>query len=88
MGQFVGVMLIVLGVLMAALCGLCTVFVSLASLDMPRDPQGYGGGGMVGIALILGGVPALFGLVMVWAGIAVLRGSRKQAPPAKSETFE
>ena len=61
MAQFFGVMLIVVGLLLAALCGLCTLVVAGGSLSTPRDPQGYGGGGMVGIALLLGGVPTLFG---------------------------
>jgi hypothetical protein len=79
MAQFLGVMLIALGALMAGLCGLCTLFVAGASLSAPHDPQGYGGGGMVPVALILGGLPTLFGVAMIWAGVIVLRNARK--PP-------
>ena len=85
-GQFFGALLIVGGVLIAALCGLCTVVVIGASVSMPRDPQGYGGGGMIPVALIFGGVPMIFGGLMIWAGVALVRSGRKPAQPPK--TFE
>ena len=81
MAQFLGVMLIALGTLMAGLCGLCTLFVAGVSLSAPHDPQGYGGGGMVPVALIFGGVPTLFGLAMIWAGVIVLRNARTPPQP-------
>lgn len=87
MAQFFGVMLIVLGLLLAALCGLCTLVVAGGSLSMARDPQGYGGGGMVGIALLIGGVPTAFGLLMIFAGFTLLRSARKP-PPVPPKTFE
>jgi hypothetical protein len=87
MAQFFGVMLIVVGLLLAALCGLCTLVVAGGSLSMPSDSQGYGGGGMVGIALLLGGVPTLLGLGMIFAGVMLLRSARKP-PPEVTKTFE
>jgi hypothetical protein len=87
MAQFFGVMLIVVGLLLAALCGLCTLVVAGGSLAAPGDPQGYGGGGMVGIALLLGGVPTLLGLGMIFAGVMLLRSGRKP-PPDVPKTFE
>jgi hypothetical protein len=87
-GQFFGVLLIAAGVLIAALCGLCTVAIIAASVSTPSDPQGYGGGGMIGIALLLGGVPTLVGCLMIWGGIVLFRSGRKPPPPVKPETFE
>jgi len=87
-GQFFGVLLIAAGVLIAALCGLCTVAIIGASVSTPSDPQGYGGGGMIGIALLLGGIPTLFGCLMIWGGIVLFRSGRKPPPPVKPETFD
>ncbi len=87
MAQFFGVMLIVVGLLLAALCGLCTLVVAGVSLSAAPDQQGYGGGGMVGIALLLGGVPTLLGLGMIFAGVMLLRSARKP-PPEVTKTFE
>jgi hypothetical protein len=80
-GGFFGALLILGGVLIALFCGLCTLAVIGTSVSAPSDPQGYGGGGMIGIALLLGGVPTVFGLLMVWAGIVLIRNSRKTPPP-------
>ena len=87
LAQFFGVMLIIGGVLIALLCGLCTLVVIGISLSAPRDPQGYGGGGMVGVALIIGGIPTVVGGLLVWAGIAVLRSGRRPAK-VKLNTFD
>jgi ABC-type Mn2+/Zn2+ transport system permease subunit len=86
--QFFGVMLIIVGILIALLCGLCTLVVIGTSLSMPGDQQGYGGGGMIGVALIIGGIPTVVGGLLVWAGIAVLRGARKRATKVKLDTFD
>ena len=87
-GQFFGVLLIAVGALVATLCGLCTLVVIGISVATPSSngPQDYGGGGMIPVALLLGGVPAIFGGLMIWGGIALLRSGRK-APPVKPETF-
>jgi hypothetical protein len=89
-GQFFGALLIVGGVLIALLCGLCTVVVIAASLSMPSTSgQNYGGGSMTGVALLLGGVPTLFGCLMIWGGIVLVRAGRKPSPPpVNPETFE
>ena len=87
-GQFFGALLIVGGVLIAALCGLCTLVVIGVSLSAPvtSGSQNYGGGAMIPVALIFGGVPTIFGGLMIWAGVAVVRSGRK--PAAASKTFE
>jgi hypothetical protein len=79
-GQFVGALLIVAGGLIAALCGLCTAVVIGTSVSLPSGGQGYGGGGMIGVALLLGGVPTLFGCLMIWGGIVLVRSGRKPPP--------
>jgi|HubBroStandDraft_1064217.scaffolds.fasta_scaffold808565_2 hypothetical protein len=90
-GGFFGALLILGGVLISLLCGLCTLAVIGTSVSSPSDPQGYGGGGMIGVALLLGGVPTVFGLLMIWAGIVLIRNSRKSAaptpPPVNPDTF-
>jgi hypothetical protein len=90
-GGFFGALLILCGVLIAALCGLCTLVVIGVSVSAPASggPQNYGGGAMIPIALLLGGAPTVFGCLMIWAGIALIRASRKSAPPpVKPETFD
>lgn len=87
-GQFFGGLLIVAGVLVAALCGLCTLVVIGVSVEAPANngPQNYGGGVMIPVALIFGGVPTIFGGLMIWAGVSLVRSGRKPAEPPK--TFE
>jgi hypothetical protein len=88
-GQFFGALLLIGGVLIAALCGLCTLVIIGTSVSMPSGAgQGYGGGGMIPIALLLGGVPTVFGGLMVWAGIYLIRQRPKVPPPVNPETFE
>ena len=87
-GQFFGALLIVGGVLIALLCGLCTAVVIATSFSMPGGgPQNYGGGSMTGIALLPGGVPTLFGCLMIWGGIVLVRSGRKPPLPVNPETF-
>jgi hypothetical protein len=85
---FFGALLVLGGVLVAALCGLCTLVVIGTSVSMPHDQQGYGGGGMIPIALLLGGVPTMFGCLMIWAGIVLIRSSRKPPAPIEPKTFD
>jgi hypothetical protein len=87
-GQFFGVLLIAAGVLVAGLCGLCTIAIIGVSVSTPSGtgPQDYGGGGMIPVALMLGGIPTVFGCLMIWAGIVLLRAGRK--PPSPPKTFD
>ena len=65
--RFFGGLLIVVGVLMAGLAGMCTV----AFLG-----AGSGGGGDQGfteLVLVLGVPPMLIGAAMVWAGVFLWR---------------
>ncbi|HLY79558.1 MAG TPA: hypothetical protein VKQ70_09310 [Caulobacteraceae bacterium] len=85
-GQFFGVLLIAAGALIAALCGLCTLAMIGVSVSAPASSgaQNYGGGAMIPVALIFGGVPTIFGGLMIWAGIALFRSGRKPPPPPKT----
>ena len=106
-GGFFGAILILAGVLIAALCGLCTLLdrrrrdLALVWVGWLRarrasgGPQNYGGGAMIPLALLLGGVPTVFGLLMIWAGIVQAdplqlpaAGQGALPPPVKPETFE
>jgi hypothetical protein len=89
-GGFFGALLIIAGALLALLCGLCTLAVIGVSVSAPagNGPQDYGGGAMIPVALLVGGVPAVFGCLMVWAGIMLIRSGRKRQEPVKPETFE
>ena len=85
-GQFFGGLMILVGLLLALLCGLCTFAVIGVSLATPvsHSGQNYGGGAMIPVALVFGGLPTGFGVLAVWAGIALIRAGRKpQAPPPK-----
>ena len=66
--RFWGGLLVTVGVLIAGLCGLCTmVFVGL-TLDQPVT---------LILPLVFGGPPILVGLLLVWAGRRILRQSRE-----------
>jgi hypothetical protein len=88
-GKFFGVLLIAGGVLIAFLCGLCTLAVIGVSVSAPSESgsQNYGGGSMIPLALLLGGVPTVFGCLMIWGGIVLVR-AKPAPPPVKPETFE
>ena len=81
--RFFGALLIVGGALIAALCGLCT----LLFVGVGVSGGSGGGSGLVELALILGGVPTVFGGLMIWGGIALIRGARKRADKVKLDTF-
>jgi hypothetical protein len=70
-----GWLLIAIGGLIATLCGLCTlafVFIGVAS-----SAQSSGGGaGLVGLALIVGGIPIALGVGLIFLGRWLLRSGR------------
>ena len=83
--RFFGALLIVGGALIAALCGLCTLL--FVGVGMSNGGSGGEGSGLVELALILGGVPTVFGGLLIWGGIALIRGARKRADKVKLDTF-
>jgi hypothetical protein len=84
--RFFGALLIVGGGLIALLCGLCTLVVIGSSLS--SNSGEFSGGGMVGVALIVGGVPTVFGGLIIWGGVAMVRGPRRRDPKVKLDTFD
>ena len=64
--RFFSGLLVVVGVLMAGLAGLCT----MAFLGFPG---GGGDKGLVPLVLVFGGPPIVIGLAMVWAGVWLWR---------------
>jgi len=81
--RFFGALLIVGGALIAALCGLCTLlFVGVGVSGGPQQSSG-----LVELALILGGVPTVFGGLLIWGGVALIRGARKRSEKVKLDTF-
>jgi alkylhydroperoxidase/carboxymuconolactone decarboxylase family protein YurZ len=85
--QFFGVMLIVVGLLMALLCGLCTLVIVGISLSNTVSVQAASNG-MIGVAVVIGGIPAVMGGLLVWAGVSVLRSGRKRRAKVKLDTFD
>jgi hypothetical protein len=69
---FFGVALLGVGVLMATLCGLCTLVMLAFSMSEP---------GMAATSLIVGGVPFAIGLLLIWVGRQMLRPPAKPAAP-------
>ena len=82
--QFFGILLIVGGVLLAVLCGLCTLTVIGVSFASPGTLQAHNGGAMIPIALVFSSVPMAFGALMIWAGVVLVRTGRKSQPPGTS----
>lgn len=79
---FVTYALIAVGGLITALCGSCTgvfLIMGLAS----NDPQSYGQA-MAVMALIIGGLPTLVGVLLLWLGLR----RRKRARARDVETFD
>ncbi|MGA0599499.1 hypothetical protein ACO2Q3_02195 [Caulobacter sp. KR2-114] len=86
-GRFFGVLMIVAGVLIAALSGLCTVVFGLVVAG--EAGRGAGGqlAGMVVVMAIFGGIPFAFGVAAILIGRFLYRSSRRPPPPAPS-TFD
>ncbi|HEY2710306.1 MAG TPA: hypothetical protein VGI95_19875 [Caulobacteraceae bacterium] len=85
-GAFFGGLLIVVGALIAGLCGLCTFTVMYVSVMSPpgSGSTAYGGGAMIPLALLFGGIPTVIGGLIVWLGIFLIRQSRKPPTPPAS----
>lgn len=73
-------LLIVVGGLMTALCGTCTAFYVVAGIvDASHPgPENYGGVVLVA-ALILGGLPTLVGVLLLWWGLRLRKASAPTA---------
>lgn len=78
---FFGWVILLIGVLIAGLAGLCTL--SLVPSMLSGGNQMFG----LGVVIIFGGLPILFGVALVVAGIAMVRAARPK-PPRPPQTFE
>jgi hypothetical protein len=81
--QFLGILMIAVGALIAVFSGLCTL--TLIGLSIANGERAGDG---IGPALVTGGVPALFGGIMIWLGSMLLRSGRKPRPPANPATSD
>jgi hypothetical protein len=77
--KFLGTMLIAIGFLMAALCGLCTLAVSGILTTMANDPQsGIHDIGLTAylFVFIVGGIPTAIGVALIYIGTLLFRPPR------------
>ena len=81
---FLGALMILGGVLIAALCGLCT----LVMIGTGLSSGGRGQSGIIVLALVIGGIPTAFGGILIWGGIMVARNAQRPAPKVKLDTFD
>jgi hypothetical protein len=88
--RFGGWLLIVVGGLLAVLCGGCTlIFWGVGLVGLTQTPGSDAVGALIGLFLItglIGGVPAAGGAVLVWAGWRVLHPLK--TPRTVAKTFE
>jgi hypothetical protein len=80
MRGFLGGMMVVIGVLMVGLCGLCTAVFAIGSLvDLAQGHSGgeFSAGSLLQAALTLGLPPIAVGALLIWGG---LRLQRKPKP--------
>ena len=68
---FISIALFALGLLIFVPSGLCTAAFGIMSL--------FQGGDMMGLALVVGGLPMAMGAALIWAGLSVRRP--KDPPP-------
>jgi hypothetical protein len=87
---FLGGALMAVGAMVFALCGLCTVsFAGPALLNALRHPGSANGSGSGLLFLgLVGGVPALGGLLLLRAGWRIYRGGPSRTPDHKPEASD
>lgn len=78
--RFFGGLLMAVGFLMAALCGLCTVVFVISGLTEGRGEL-FSGGDIAIMALFIGGLPTLIGVGLVAGGRALWKPPPPRRPP-------
>ncbi len=74
MKTFFGGILLAIGILIAGASGLCTItFVVSAIGSAVNSHQEFGGAGMIPLIAIVGGIPFLVGVGLIFAGRALIR---------------
>lgn len=81
--KFFGGLLMAIGGLMAALCGVCTLVFTVTSLTTSGE---FAGPGMLFMVLPIGGIPAVVGALIAWAGWRLYR-PRPPLKPARLAVF-
>jgi hypothetical protein len=82
---FFGVLLIIVGLLMVVFCGGCALlFGAMFIADTGGGPGNVAQALL--LPLILGGIPALAGAVLVWVGWRLVRPPKR--PTSVAKTFE
>jgi hypothetical protein len=88
--QFFAWVLIVIGALLVVLCGGCTLtFWGVGLFSLLQSPGGSEMGAAVGLffmTLLIGGVPAAGGAILIWAGWRTLHPLK--TPRTTAKTFE
>jgi hypothetical protein len=85
--RFVGMLLMSAGGLLALLCGLCTLVLSIGFIASPGTVQSAANLTFLLIPLIVGGVPTAIGVMLFWIGLGMYREGRE--PRTHSErTFD
>jgi hypothetical protein len=83
--QFLGGCLIAVGLLIATVCGACTLLVSAAAVMSSFDSHAQGTLALVLISLafagVVGGTPTAIGIGLVVIGWRLIRRPRPIAPP-------
>jgi hypothetical protein len=78
MARFVGGAMIAVGGLIFGLCGLCTLTFLVAGM-IPHGDWSFSV-----IALVVGGIPAAVGFLILRAGLAMFRGRRRGLSPGEA----
>ena len=88
--RFVGWLLIVIGGLLAVLCGGCTlIFWGVGIVALLQQPSAAAWGAVIGTVVmtgLIGGVPAAGGALLVWAGWRTLHPLK--TPRGVAKDFE
>ena len=77
MNRLIGGVLIAIGILIAGLSGLCSVYLVVSS--MPLSMAEVSDGALV--LLLFGGVPFVLGLATIWGGRVMLRDGDGESRP-------
>lgn len=82
-GRFFGALMMVAGVLIAGLSGLCTVvFGAAMTQEAGHNPREVGG--LFAVMAIFGGIPFGVGVLAFFIGRFLYRSSRRQTPPVST----
>jgi hypothetical protein len=76
MKTFFGGILLAIGILIAGASGLCSLTMLVSVLSNLHSHQEFSGAGMLPMIAIVGGIPLMIGVGLVFAGRALIRRGR------------